>query len=516
MSPINQKQIARNTILLYIRMGVLMVIGLYTSRVTLDALGAIDNGIYGTVAGIVGMFAFMSNTMASACQRFFAFELGHDDKEALKRTFSLCVTVFAAIAILVALLSETVGMWLLYRKIDSDGRFNAAMTVFQCAIVSFLFTIMSTPYQGMIIIREKMKVYTYISVFEVLGNLAVALGIAHFGGDRLILFGFLMLAVNAGKSVYFILYCHICYPECRYKYCWDRKHFMEIFSFAGWNMIGSLSGTFKTQGLTILINVFFGNAMVSARMMAQKVFNTVQQFADNFVLALKPQMIKSYSAGDTDGMFKLLFQGSKFSFYLLFLVSLPMILETGPIVDVWLKDVPEHTVIFTRLVLINALIEVVVAPLSTAMQAYGKMRNYLLLVGGFILLILPVAYVFLKLGFPPETVFYVSIVICTIAVWLRVILIHHYIGLSLSDYLSKVVVPILLVVLISVPGPLILEIFMEKSLLKFLTVCSVAVVMTAGSAFFAGMTKTERRHTLDTIFGFLHDKFNINIGICHK
>lgn len=496
MSVIDQKRIAKNTLLLYIRMGLIMLISLYTSRVILDALGETDMGIYGTVGGIVMMFAFLSNTMSTACQRFFAYELGKDDFAGLKRVFSLCVTVFVAIAVLVVVLCETVGLVLLYKKIQTEGRFDAAMWVFQCAIVSFVFTILRTPYQGMIIIKEKMKVFTYISVVEAVGNLLIALFIAHTASDRLILYGILMLVINALVSLYYIFYCTHFYPECRFRFCWDTRQFKEIFSFAGWNMIGSLASVCKSQGLTILLNMFFGNALVAARAMAYKVYTTIQQFADNFFVAMKPQLLKSYAAGDKEGMFKLVYQSSKFSFFLLYALSLPLLLETPFILDIWLKDVPDNTVLFTRLVILNALVDVFANPLATSMQAYGRIRNYQLMCGGMMLLILPVAWVCLKYGLSAASIFIVSIIISALAVVMRLLLVRHSLNMSVKTYLFKVLWPIIMVAVSSCIIPIYAERTLNSGWVRCLAVCAVSLTLTLLSIYALGLTKTERKHIM--------------------
>lgn len=498
MSVIDQKRIAKNTLLLYIRMGLIMLISLYTSRVILDALGETDMGIYGTVGGIVMMFAFLSNTMSTACQRFFAYELGKDDFAGLKRVFSLCVTVFVAIAVLVVVLCETVGLVLLYKKIQTEGRFDAAMWVFQCAIVSFVFTILRTPYQGMIIIKEKMKVFTYISVVEAVGNLLIALLIAHTASDRLILYGILMLVINALVSLYYIFYCTHFYPECRFRFCWDTRQFKEIFSFAGWNMIGSLASVCKSQGLTILLNMFFGNALVAARAMAYKVYTTIQQFADNFFVAMKPQLLKSYAAGDKEGMFKLVYQSSKFSFFLLYALSLPLLLETPFILDIWLKDVPDNTVLFTRLVILNALVDVFANPLGASMMAYGKIRDYQICCGGIILFILPLSYLFLKLSFPAATVFVISILVSVLAMLLRLGFVHKKLDFSLKKYTNLVLLPVLGVIILSSIIPLWVALQMSSGWLRFSVVSILSVILTILLIFFIGMTRTERSQFLQT------------------
>ncbi|MBO4590071.1 MAG: oligosaccharide flippase family protein [Bacteroidaceae bacterium] len=506
MSVIDQKRIAKNTLLLYIRMGLIMLISLYTSRVVLDALGETDQGIYATVAGIVMMFAFLSNTMSTACQRFYAYEMGRGDFEELKRVFSICVTVFIGIALIVVIFCETLGLYFLYDKIKTDGRMNAALWVFQCAILSFVFTILRSPFQGMIIIKEKMKVFTYISVVEALGNLAIALLIAHSSNDRLILYGILMLVLNALVSLYYIVYCVHFYGECRYRFCWDKGKFGEIFSFAGWNMIGSLASVCKSQGLTILLNIFFGNAVVAARAMAYKVYSTIQQFADSFFNAIRPQIMKSYSSGEREGMFKLVYQSSKFSYFLLFAVSLPLLLETPLILDIWLKDVPEGTIIFTRLVIINALIDVLTSPLATAMNAQGEVKWYYIICGGILLLILPISALFLKLGYPPSSVFWVSIVVSLFAVGVRVLLLKHYLKLSVSQYLTKVIVPICIVTISSSVIPLAGEWLIPTVTIRFFAVCLLAVVSVMASVYLWGLTASERKHALEFLRRKVHDR----------
>lgn len=499
MSVVNQKLIARNTLLLYIRMALIMVVSLYTARVILDALGETDYGIYSTVAGIVMMFAFLSNTMSAACQRFYADEMGRGDREGVRNIFSLCVVVFAVIAVIVVVLCETLGLWLLRQKIQTEGRMDAARWVFQCAILSFVFTILRMPYQGIIIIKEKMKVFTYISVFEALGNLVIALCIAHTSSDRLILYGVLMMVINALVSTCYFVYCIRYYSECRLCIYWNRHKFSEIFHFAGWNMIGSLASICKSQGLTVLLNMFFGNALVAARGMAYKVFSTLQQFADSFFNAVRPQIMKSYAAGERENMVNLVFQSSKFSYYLMFFLALPLFLETPVILNVWLKDVPDSTILFTRLMIINALIDVLTSPLATSVMAYGKIRNYQLICGGFLLLILPVSYILLKCGLPAYSIFVVSIVISALAIGVRVLLVHKYIGISVRRYFSQVLLPIIIVSITASIIPFALKQTLSHPTVNFFVVCFTAVLMTSLSILFLGVTRSERKHILSVV-----------------
>lgn len=503
MANVDQKQIAKNTILLYVRMGLMMLVSLYTSRIILYSLGETDFGIHNVVGGVVMMFSFLSGTMSTACQKFFALEISRGKQKELNKTFNLCLLVFLAIIVLISILCETIGIWLLNRRLHTEGRLEAAKIVFQCSIISFALSIIRSPYQGMIIIKEKMKVFTYISVIEVMANLGVALLIKSSDKDRLILYGVLLICVNLLVSFCYVIYCHLFYSECKIRPYWDKTKLKEIFDFAGWNMLGALAGICKSQGLNILLNMFFLPAVNAARGMAYKVYSTVQQFGDNFITAFKPQLLKSYSEKDNSDFFKLIYQSTKFSFFLLFIISFPLILETPLILDIWLKDVPELTVYFTRLILGVSLIDILSYPLGSAMQAYGNIRRYQIEVSGILLSIVPISYLFLKMHFPPETVFYVSLVISAFSIYYRVIFINRCLGLDKKAYYNTAIKPILSVIIVSSVIPILLECFMTPGILKFFVVCGSAVLLTAITIFTIGMTKTERKHTLDFVTGFI-------------
>ena len=504
MSAIDQKRIAKNTLLLYVRIGLVMLVGLYTSRVVLDALGVDDFGIYNAVGGIVMMFSFLSSTMSTSCQRFYSYEMGRGNFDELRHTFSLCVLVFAAIMLVVAALAEGSGIWLMYNKMHLADRFDAAWWVLHCSVVSFMFTIMRTPFVGMVIAKEKMKVFAYLSVIEVLGNLGVAFLIARYGGDRLIFYSLLMIAVNASVTMFYLVYCRMFYSECKFSFYWDRNRFVEIFSFAGWNMIGSLSNICKSHGLNILLNIFFSPAVNAARGLAYKVFSTLQAFAENFYWAVRPQIIKSYSVGNRDAMLKLVCQSSKFSYFLMFAIALPAILETPFLLGIWLKEVPDYTILFTRLVIINAVVDSLGNPLAAAIQAQGNIRNYNLVAGGIVICILPISYLMLKFGFPPETVFYVSIVMCALAVGVKLLFVRRHVGLSLRVYAASVVFPVVVVTILASIMPAIVATAIENEVLRFFAVTAVSLAATALTVLFIGMTKTERRNALRTVCEKLH------------
>lgn len=499
MTVIDQRRIAKNAMLLYVRMAVVMLVSLYTSRIVLDALGEVDFGIYNAVGGIVMMMAFINGAMASACNRFYAYELGREDYEGLHRTFNLCLFVFILIALLAVVLSETVGLWLLYRKIKVAGRMAAARWVFQCSIVSVVFVILRTPYMAMVTIREKMKVFAYVSVFEACGNLAVALMLLRTGSDKLILYSVLMMCVSIVVTLFYVAYCTIFYKECRYRFYFEKTQFAKLFSFAGWSMFGSASLVCQNQGVNILLNIFFGPVINAARGMAYKVFATLRQFVENFITAFYPQLLKSYSSGDVKGTLKLVNQTSRFAYYLMLIVALPFLFEMPFILDVWLKDVPEHTTLFARLALVNSLIIVLESPLNTVMQAHGDIRNYQIATGLITLSVLPVGYLLFKLHFAPESIYYVTIILCLVALAVRVLYVRNAVGLSTGGYLSGVIAPVLKVSVASALVPLLLEISLPDGTMRFFVVSAASVVMTAVSIYFLGMSGSERAGAVKVI-----------------
>lgn len=505
MTVIDKKRIATNTLMLAVRMGVLLIVKLYTVNVVLAALGAVDYGIYNTVAGVVMTFSFLNDTMSTACQRFLAFSMGKNDNVEVRRIFSLCVIAFAAIAILIVILCETAGLPLLHKRLNLDGRsMEVAHAVFQLAILSFFFTIVRTPFQGMVVIKEKMKVYSYMGILEAFGFLAVGILISYGSHDRLVYYSVLMMSVSALVALGYVAYCNVFYSESRFKFYWNTEKFKEIFVFTFWNMFGSLAMSLKSYGINVLINMFFNNVMVTARTMAYKIYGMLLDFSGNITTAVKPQIIKAYSDGEKDGMFKLVFQGSKFASYLFLIVAIPMFFEAPFILDLWLPYVPDYTVLFTRLCIVNGLLDVLVTPLAASMQAYGKIRTYQITCSFFIMLVVPVSYFLLKIGFPPETVFYVSILVCALAIVLRVVFINHYIGMPIGGYFKNVMWPMCYVAILASVIPAILESVMDYGVTRFITVGITSVFMVCLVAYALGMSETEKKHTKEYLLKIIH------------
>ena len=406
----SNKRIAKNTVLLYFRMLLTMGVSLYTSRIVLNTLGVEDFGIYNVVGGVVMMFSFMNSAMSSATQRFLAIELGKKDDEQLKKVFSMSITIHAIIALIILVFAETLGLWFLNAKLVIPiDRMDAANWVYQASILAFMLTVMGVPYNAIIIANERMSVYAYVSIVEVVLKLFIVFALVWIGYDKLKLYAIFILCVTIIIWIIYNIYCKRNFPETRYRFFWDKSLYKTMMHYAGWNLFGNLAHVTIGQGLNILLNLFFGPVVNSARGIAYQVNTAVSGFVINFQMAMNPQIFKSYAANDLKYMHQLIFQGAKYSFFLLFFLALPLLIDTETILKWWLKIVPEYTVLFCRLVLINTLIDCISGPLMTAAQATGRIKKYQTAVGGLLLLILPISYLFLKNEFPPEITLYVSI-----------------------------------------------------------------------------------------------------------
>lgn len=494
MSNVNHRAIASNTLMLYIRMLVIMLVSLYTSRVVLDKLGAVDFGLYGAVGGIVIAFSFLNNVMSSACNRYFAIDLGRGDYDSLHKVFNLNISVFAGISLLTILLSETLGLWFLNAKmVFPPERADAVQWVFQLSVITFVVNMMSTPYRSMIIAREKMKVFAYSSVVEAFLKLLAVFLLAVSPVDKLVFYAILMMLVSVGVSLFYFAYCTRFWAECKLRFYWDGGKFREIVGYTGWNVIGSLAVIGRSQGLNILLNMFYGPIVNAARAVAYQVYNTISQFVSNFMSATMPQITKSYSAGERKEMMGLVFTSSKICYLLLFMIVLPLGLQMPVVLDVWLKDVPQNAVLFTQLVLVNGLIDALSQPFMTAIQATGKVKWYQIAVGGTLLLILPVSYILLKTGsHPAHLVFVISIAFSLAAFVTRFFFMKAYLGMSISAYLREVVLRVLAVSLLSAALPLLAMRYIDGALLQFLAVCVLSVLSFAAAVWLIGLSANEK------------------------
>lgn len=505
----NNKRIAKNTLLLYVRMMFIMAVQLYTSRVVLNTLGVVDYGIYNVVGGIVTMFAFLNGAMVTSTQRYITFELGKGNMQRLKEVFTTCVQIHLFISLIIVILGETVGLWFLYEEmvIPAD-RFTAAMWGYQLSILTMCVQVLSVPYNSDIVAHEQMGVFAAISVIEVVLKLAVVymLVIGHF--DKLILYAVLIAVIQLLIRFFYTKYCNKHYEESCLIRTFDKQLAKEMGKFMGWNIWGNLAATLFGTGLNLLLNVFFGPVVNAARAVAVQVETAIAQFSSNFLMAVNPQITKLYAQNNLQDMHKLLFRASKFSFILLLVLSLPVVVETDMILKVWLKIVPDYTVIFLRLLLAIVIVDSVARPLMTAAAATGDVKLYQSLIGGILLSIVPIAYVVLKLGGTPASVYVVHLVICIIAFLTRLWVIKPMIKLSLRQYFSCVILRCLLVLAVSLPLSLLVKHLLPVGILPTITVCAVCVLVASATSYLLGLTHGERQFvnikSMELIHKFAH------------
>lgn len=491
----NNKRIAKNTLLLYFRMLLTMLVTLYTSRVVLRELGVDDYGIYNVVGGVVAMFNVISGALSSAISRFITFELGTGNQEKLKRVFSSAITIQVIIGLIVILFAETIGLWFVNNKmvIPAD-RMDAAQWVYHFSVITFAVNLISVPYNAVIIAHEKMSAFAYISIIEVACKLGIALCLVYSPIDRLIFYGFLLMVVAVMVRMIYAYYCKRHFDECsRYTFLWDKSLLKEMFGFAGWNFIGTSSVVLRDQGGNILINMFYGPEVNAARGLSMQVSLAIQAFVTNFMTALRPQITKSYASGQHEYMMTLIFQGARLSYYILLLLSLPVIFNASFLLSVWLETVPAYTATFVQLVLIFALSESLASPLISVMLATGKIRNYQLLVGGLQLLNLPLSYIFMKLGFAPEVVFVVAIFVSVISEMARLYMLRKMIGLPVRSFLVKVYFNVLVVTVAASIFPYLFAAGTEVSISNFLISCLICLICTSLSIYFIGCNKEDRQ-----------------------
>ena len=489
----NNKRIAKNTILLYFRMIFIMIISLFTSRINLQSLGAEDFGIYNVVGGVVAMFSVFSGSIATSISRFITFELGKNDKERLRKVFSTAVSIQFLLAIFIIIVAEIAGVWFLNNKmVIPVSRLSAANLVLQLSIFSFAINLISVPYNAAIIAHEKMSAFAYISIFEVVMKLIICYSLFISPIDKLVTFAVLLFILSICLRLMYGIYCKKHFDECRYYWVIDKKLFTEIAGFAGWSSFTLVAYSFYNSGLNILLNLFFGPVVNAARGIAVQVQNTVQGFCKNFQTAINPQIIKSYSEGDLYRVFSLIFVGSKFSFFLMYFLSLPLILEADVILSFWLDEVPQHTIIFVRFILVIVTIDSIGGPLYSAQQATGKIRAFQLMTGTLMLLIFPISYIALKFGATAEIVYIVYLFILSIVQLLSIILIHKMIKMPLNQYFYEVGLKIILVVVTSSPLPLIAYCCLSPTISTFFIVCITCVLSSTFSIYFLGLTYKER------------------------
>ena len=496
----NNKRIAKNTLLLYFRMLLMMFVTLFTSRVVLDKLGVTDYGIYNVVGGVVAMLGFLNSSMSNAVQRYLSFEIGKNNEAGVNRIFNVSLFAHAGIAVFVFVVMEIVGVWYLNTHMNIPAeRMDAANWVLQCSIFTTLFTIVQVPYNAIIISKEQMGIYAYISILEVVLKLLVVYMLAIGNFDKLKLYSVLIMTVTIGIVMIYRFYCTRKYKEAKFKFIKDWNLLKQIVGFASWNMLGELAWVFTGQGVNIILNSFFGPVVNAARGLAEQVNGAVNRFVANFQTAVNPQLIKNYASDQLGEMKTLLFRSTRFSYYLLLALSLPIILKMDFILHLWLKEVPDYTTDFCQLVLVSSLVSTLSNLLAQVARAYGKIRNYQIIVSIFLFLNFPLSYIVLKFGCSPLSTMFVNIGVNAMLLFVRLRLTNRMIQMTYGSFIRKVLFPVIIVTAVALVIPLTIYFMLDNSIISFIIVCLVSFVSVGVSTYALGMNANERQYILAAI-----------------
>ena len=482
ISASSNKRLAKNTVLLYMRTLVVMIISIFTSRVILLSLGIEDYGTYNVIGGFVAMFSMLGGTLVTATQRFINVELGKKENGNPNEVFCTAMGIHIALAAIIFIALETFGLWFLNCRMNiPEGRMTAANVVFQCSVLAFLLNIICMPYNAIIIAYERMKAFAYISLYDVIVKLLISYALFLFLYDRLIIYAVLLLALAVSERSIYSIYCWRNFPEeSKFHVVRNKQAYIRQTSFAGYTFLGSFASILSNHGVNIVLNLFCGVAVNAARAISMQVLHAISKYVSDFTVALNPQIVKTYAAGEMEKSMELVYRGAKFSYYLMFVFSVPIIFYTPEILNLWLGHYPDHTVIFVRLTLVYGLVTVLSKTLTTEILATGKMRANALIIGGLRILILPLSYLVLWMGYEAYSVYYVLIVIDGISIFTRLYILKDITGVKVMGYVKHVLLPVSLVSIVSfapcyliwkqLPGA-----YHILTILAILTICMIAI-----------------------------------------
>ena len=491
----NNRRIAKNTVMLYFRMILLLLVSLYTSRIILNALGVEDYGIYNVVGGVVTMFSFVSNSLSSAISRFITFELGKGDMMKLKKVFSTGINIQIGISIVFVLLAETVGLWFLNTQMNIPaGRMYAANWVLHLSVIAFVIGLISVPYNAAIIAHEHMSAFAYVSILEAVSKLAVAYFLVKAPIDRLIFYAAMLVVIGLVVRIIYGVYCKCHFEECTYHFVFDRPLMKQMTSFAGWNFMGSTAYLLNTQGVNMLLNIFFGVTINAARGIAVRVDAAIRQLINNFTTAVNPQITKYYAAGDYEEMYRLMFRSARFSSYLFFIFAIPIGLEAPIVLEIWLKNPPEYAALFAQLTLIGTFVDNVLANcMVTAMLATGDIRRYQIYVSTFGVSVFVLTWVAFAIGLPPEATYVIWILVYALLLYVRLVMLKGMIKLSPMRYMKEVLYKVVPVLLLSLVLPVFVRLSMPQGYLRLIIVCVLSIPISLLLSYHLGITANERK-----------------------
>ena len=498
----DNKRIAKNTIFLYFRSFLMMAIGIYSSRVILQALGVDDYGLYGAIGSIVAMFTIINGVLSVGTSRFLTFELGRNDFEKLRKTFSASLVMHTAMALILFVLLETIGLWFVNNRMNIPaGREFAANVIYQLSILSCMLSLTQVPYTACIIAHEKMDVYAYVGIVEVTFKLLLVILLLYVPfADNLIAYAIILAIWSVGLQIWYRYYCYRRFSESHLMIVKDKTIYKSMLSYSLWDFVGQFCGTGNSQGLNILINMFFGVTVNAARTIAFQVENAITQFSNNFMTSVNPQIVKNYACGNKDRFFQLIYEAGRYSYYLLFMVSLPIFLESDYILQLWLVEVPEYTSLFLRFIIAITLVRVIARPLINGVHATGNVKVLNLTSGVYSAgTFLPAVYLFFKLGFPVWWCFIIQSFNASICTMLEIRALYKQVPFDVKDYLKKVYVwPISVSLIACVPSSLIVF-NVESSFVRLCITIIISIVSTLFCVYYLGIDKKTRNKVLNVV-----------------
>lgn len=500
----DHKKIAKNTLFLYGRMVCSTLIGLFTTRIVLQALGVTDYGVYNVVGGVVGMLGFFNFSMLTSTQRFLNVGMAENDPAVMRRIFSTAINIHVLIGLVVVALLETVGLWFLNTQLTiPPGQMRAAQWVFQCSIVSFFINILASPYNAALVANEKMGVFAVLSILRSVLNLSLALCLFLFKEERLIVYGAFQMGLELGMRFIYSMYCRKKLPECRYKWVWEKGLLKNMTGFSGWMFFGCISDMLSQQGVNMLINIFFGPIYNAARGVAMTVYNTISQFSENFLVSINPQIVTSYARKDYDESFSLAFLASRLSFYLMMIVGIPIFINAAPVLKIWLSTVPPLTPLFVQLIIIEYTIRSSYNSLAKLNQAYGKIKVYQLTISSLFVLTFAGTYLLYKFDFPVYYTFLLSIGIAVIGLFARLIVLRTQQNFPVLEFMKKVLLRLVIVCAVSFTVSYLASGLFAEDTVGAIVSCIVDFLICVGCVWLIGLNSTEKAMVTKTVLSKL-------------
>lgn len=490
----NSKRIVKNTSLLYFRQIFTLFISLYTASLTLRVLGEVNYGIYAAIGGLTSLISIITNSLTTGTQRFITYELGRGDLIRLNKVYCTSINIHVFLALVLLIIGESIGTWFVFHKMEiPPERTMTAFVILQFTLFNSALSLINTPNSAEIVAHEDIGAWSIVSIIDTILKLGAVIVLSFITWDKLIFYALFLFIIQFLNRTICVIWCKKKYPEAAYKFIWDKELFKSILTISGWSSLPKLAQTGYMQGNNLILNVFFGPIANAAYAIALQAFTGIKQFCNNFQIAAMPQIVKSYSIGDIDRTRKLLFSICKMSFYMMFIISLPFILNAKPVLEIWLKDIPKYTTNFFILLLIYAFTDIFSTPLDTVAQAVGKLKRYSIYVSLSIISSLLFSIIAIQYGAVPETIFIIAIVTSWLCTFIRLFCLKQIIDINLKDFFTNVLVSCIFVVIISVTPLFFLhKIYVNDNFFNLIVHFFVSFLYVASTIYSVGLNKQEK------------------------